>query len=324
MGMARQDRLVAAMLALAVCLLLPVAARAQLRVGFYDTTCPNAEALVRQAVAAAFAKDAGIAAGLIRLHFHDCFVRGCDGSVLLSVNPGGGQTERDAAPNNPSLRGFDVIDAAKAAVESSCPGTVSCADIVAFAARDSIGLTGSVSYQVPAGRRDGRVSNASDTIDLPPPTSTAKNLTDLFAAKNLSVEDMVVLSGAHTVGRSFCNSFTTPITTAMDPGTPNVLDNNYYKLLPRGMGLFFSDNQLRVDTQMAALVAAFAANETLWKEKFAAAMVKMGRIQVQTGTCGEVRLNCSVVNPTSSAATIELLGSSAPAADEDGNGIAAS
>ena len=33
----------------------------------------------------------------------------------------------------------------------------------------------------------------------------------------------------------------------MDPGTPNVLDNNYYKLLPRGMGLFFSDNQLRVD-----------------------------------------------------------------------------
>jgi peroxidase len=135
-------------------------------------------------------------------------MQGCDGSVLLSVNPGGGQTERDAAPNNPSLRGFDVIDAAKAAVEQSCPRTVSCADIVAFAARDSVALTGSVSYQVPAGRRDGRVSNASDALsDLPPPTSTAKNLTDLFAAKNLSVEDMVVLSGAHTVGRSFCESF---------------------------------------------------------------------------------------------------------------------
>ncbi|KAG2588454.1 peroxidase 1-like [Panicum virgatum] len=351
---ARRPAAGVALLAFALCL-LPAVARAQLRVGFYDTTCPNAEALVRQAVAAAFAKDAGVAAGLIRLHFHDCFVRGCDGSVLLTVNPGGGQTERDAAPNKPSLRGFEVIDAAKAAVERSCPRTVSCADIVAFAARDSISLTGSVSYQVPAGRRDGRVSNKSETVDLPPPSSTAKNLTDLFAAKNLSVEDMVVLSGAHTVGRSFCNSFVgrvwnqtatppaaivdaglsasyaallralcpanttqeTPITTAMDPGTPNVLDNNYYKLLPRGMGLFFSDNQLRVDPRMAALVGSFAANETLWKEKFAAAMVKMGRTQVQTGACGEVRLNCSVVNPASSSSSIELA-SSTPAVDEDG------
>jgi len=118
--------------------------------------------------------------------------------------------------------------------------------------------------------------------------------------------------------RALCPANTTqetPITTVMDPGTPNVLDNNYYKLLPRGMGLFFSDNQLRVDARMAALVGSFAANETLWKEKFAAAMVKMGRIQVQTGACGEVRLNCSVVNPTSS---IELLASSVPpAVDED-------
>jgi peroxidase len=137
----------------------------------------------------------------------DTTVQGCDGSVLLTVNPGGGQTERDAVPNNPSLRGFDVIDAAKAAVEQSCPRTVSCADIVAFAARDSISLTGSVSYQVPAGRRDGRVSNASDTVDLPAPTSTAQTLIDKFKAKDLTLEDMVVLSGAHTVGRSFCVSF---------------------------------------------------------------------------------------------------------------------
>jgi hypothetical protein len=44
-------------------------------VGFYDTTCPNAKALVHQPVAVAFARDAGVAAGLIRLHFHDFFVR---------------------------------------------------------------------------------------------------------------------------------------------------------------------------------------------------------------------------------------------------------
>ncbi|CAM0884842.1 unnamed protein product [Alopecurus aequalis] len=315
-----------------VCLLLPVLVRAQLQVGFYQTTCPNAETLVRQAVTAAFAQDAGIAAGLIRLHFHDCFVRGCDASVLLASIPGSLiKAERDAIPNNPSLRGFDVIDAAKASLERSCPSTVSCADIVAFAARDSITLTGNVFYPVPAGRRDGSVSVEKDALDnLPGPTFTAQELIDRFKNKTLNAEEMVLLSGAHTVGRSFCASFadriwngatpiedpglspsyaamlrklcptnTTLATTAMDPGSPNVLDNNYYKLLPRNMGLFFSDNQLRVDGNLNALVNSFAANETMWKERFAAAMVKMGRIEVQTGRCGQVRLNCSVVNPTS-------------------------
>ena len=93
----------------------------------------------------------------------------------------------------------------------------------------------------------------------------------------------------------------------MDPGTPNVLDNNYYKLLPRGMGLFFSDNQLRVNSTLNASVNSFAANETLWKEKFVAAMVKMGNIQVLTGTQGQIRLNCSIVNNGSSSVGIQQM-----------------
>uniref|UniRef100_A0A453EE69 Peroxidase n=1 Tax=Aegilops tauschii subsp. strangulata TaxID=200361 RepID=A0A453EE69_AEGTS len=197
---------VVAVVVAAVCLRLPAAARGQLQVGFYNTSCPNAESLVQQAVASAFANDSGIAAGLIRLHFHDCFVRGCDASVLLvSAN---GTAERDAAPNKPSLRGFEVIDAAKAAVEKSCARTVSCADIVAFAARDSINLTGQAAYQVPSGRRDGNFSLDQDALNnLPPPTFTAQQLVDRFANKTLTAEEMVILSGAHTVGRSFCSSF---------------------------------------------------------------------------------------------------------------------
>ena len=65
--------------------------------------------------------------------------QGCDASVLLddSATLTG---EKNAAPNANSLRGFEVIDAIKAQVEAACPGTVSCADILALAARDGVNL----------------------------------------------------------------------------------------------------------------------------------------------------------------------------------------
>ncbi|CAL4963849.1 unnamed protein product [Urochloa decumbens] len=346
-----------ALVAAAVFLLLPAASLGQLQVGFYNTSCPNAEVLVRQAVTAAFANNSGVAPGLIRLHFHDCFVRGCDASVLLTVNPAGGKTEREAPPNFPSLRGFEVIDAAKAAVERSCPQTVSCADILAFAARDSVNLTGNTFYQVPSGRRDGRVSNDSEALQfLPNPNSTAQVLTDGFGVKGLTAEEMVVLSGSHTIGRSHCDSFlfknrerlangtispayqallealcppttgpTTLITTEIDVSTPTVLDNNYYKLLPLNLGLHFSDDQLIRNATLAPFANSFAANETLWKEKFVAAMLKMGNIEVKTGSQGEVRLNCSVVNPgSSSTAGVEMLMFPGSASDAPADEVATS
>lgn len=64
--------------------------------------------------------------------------KGCDGSILLESR-GGNVAERDAAPNK-SLHAFYVIEGAKRAVEAVCPGVVSCADILAFAARDAVVL----------------------------------------------------------------------------------------------------------------------------------------------------------------------------------------
>ncbi|KAB8098231.1 hypothetical protein EE612_027293 [Oryza sativa] len=336
-----------------------VGARACLDVGFYDTTCPTAETLIQQVVAAAFRNDSGVAPAMIRMHFHDCFVRGCDGSVLIDTVPGSTtRAEKDAAPNNPSLRFFDVIDRAKSAVEAACPGVVSCADVVAFMARDGVVLSGGLGYQVPAGRRDGRTSLEDDALNfLPPPTSTAADLVANFTAKNLTAEDMVVLSGAHTIGVSHCDSFTNRIynfpnttdgidpalskayafllkgicppnsnqtfpttTTFMDILTPTKFDNRYYVGLTNNLGLFQSDAALLTDAALKATVNSFVRSEATFRLKFARAMIKMGQIGVLSGSQGEIRLNCRVINPVKATATAaddhHLTSSSSSSSDE--------
>ncbi|KAF7846795.1 hypothetical protein BT93_L3730 [Corymbia citriodora subsp. variegata] len=303
-----------------------------LQVGYYLPTCPLAEFVIRKTVFDAVSRNSGMAAGLVRLHFHDCFVRGCDASVLLK-STSGNPAERDHPANNPSLRGFEIIDQAKARLEDLCPSTVSCADIVAFAARDSAHLAGGIFYDVPAGRRDGRVSRLVEvTQNLPPPSFNATQLIANFARKGLSADEMVTLSGAHSIGVSHCSSFSSRLyafnaTLAQDPTldpayatflktkcpppsnktqpdptvpldsiTANTLDNQYYLQLLNLRGLLTSDETLYKSPSTSGMVMNNARNGLVWSLKFAQAMVKMGSIEVLTGNQGEIRKLCSVVN----------------------------
>ena len=105
------------------------------KVGFYSATCPKAETIVKSTVETHFKSNPRIAPGILRMHFHHCFVHGCNGSILID----GANTEKTAGPNS-GIPGYDVIDDAKKQLEAACPGVVSCADIVALAARDSVVL----------------------------------------------------------------------------------------------------------------------------------------------------------------------------------------
>ncbi|MFQ6666287.1 hypothetical protein Gotur_032698 [Gossypium turneri] len=87
-----------------------VVSQCQLRVGFYSKTCPNAESIIRKIVQKAVADNPRNAAILLRLHFHDCFVQGCDGSILIRNDEDGELKEQ----GNLGVVGFDIIDSAKA------------------------------------------------------------------------------------------------------------------------------------------------------------------------------------------------------------------
>nr|ADD54643.1 peroxidase [Bruguiera gymnorhiza] len=312
-------------------LLLAPSASAKLSRNFYRNTCPNVESLVRSAVQKKFQQTIVTAPGTLRLFFHDCIVRGCDASVLL-VSPTH-KAERDH-PDDLSLAGdgFDTVIKAKAAVDRDprCRNKVSCADILALAARDVVSLTGGPFYQVELGRRDGRISTiASVQHSIPEPGFNLDQLNSLFRRHGLSQTDMIALSGAHTIGFSHCGRFSKRIynfsprsridptlsrqyamqlrqmcpinvdpriAINMDPSTPQRFDNAYYKNLQQGKGLFSSDQVLFSDRRSRATVNLFASNNAAFQNAFVAAMTKLGRVGVLTGRRGEIRRDCSRIN----------------------------
>ncbi|KAL6603225.1 hypothetical protein ACP70R_043586 [Stipagrostis hirtigluma subsp. patula] len=307
-------------------------AAAQLSTSYYATTCPNVETLVRGAVTQKLQETFNAAPGTLRLFFHDCFVRGCDASVLLS----GADDEHSAgADTTLSPDALDLITRAKAAVDGDpqCANKVSCADILALAARDVVSQTGGPYYQVELGRLDGRVgTRAAVKHSLPGPGFDLDQLNNLFAANGLTQTDMIALSGGHTIGVTHCDKFvrrlytfkggaaaarrgppmnlyflrqmrqTCPLNYSpsafamLDAVTPRRFDNGYYQTLQQMKGLLASDQVLFADRRSRATVNYFAANQTAFFDAFVAAMAKLGRVGVKTGADGEIRRVCTKVN----------------------------
>ncbi|XVF00320.1 hypothetical protein REPUB_Repub03eG0274700 [Reevesia pubescens] len=289
---------------------------------YYKSTCPNVLPIVEEVVAAAVKKELRMGASLLRLHFHDCFVNGCDGSILLDDNAtfiG----EKTALPNNNSVRGFDVVDDIKAKLEKTCPGVVSCADILAIAARDSTVLLGGPSWKVKLGRRDSTTaSRAAANTSIPGPNFNISALRSSFAAQGLKLEDLVALSGSHTIGQARCPTFRTHIynDTNIDPSfakslqrkcpikgndkvpqpldfhTPTCFDNLYFHNLLKMKGLLRSDQELFNGTSADSLVKKYAADTSEFFKDFAKSMIRMGDIKPLTGSSGEIRINCRKVN----------------------------
>ncbi|KAL8129312.1 hypothetical protein V2J09_018467 [Rumex salicifolius] len=309
---------------LAILLILTVGAKSQLSHDFYASSCPNLSQIVRQQVRIAIMKETRMAASLLRLHFHDCFVNGCDGSILLDGDDG----EKFAKPNLNSVRGFEVVDAIKTAVESSCSGVVSCADILALAARESVFFSGGPSWRVQLGRRDGLISNQTlANANLPSPFNTLDVILSNFQNVGLNLTDLVALSGL-----ARCSTFSTRlynftgsgaadntmesslvselqstcpqggdanVTTSLDQNSTYSFDNHYFKNLVNNNGVLLSDQELYSgddDNTTKTLVESYSGNFSLFFCDFGNSMVKMGSISPLTGSDGEIRSNCRVVN----------------------------
>ncbi|KAA8528140.1 hypothetical protein F0562_035609 [Nyssa sinensis] len=213
-------------------------------------------------------------------------------------------------------------------------GVVSCADILAIAARDSVLLSGGPSWKVLLGRTDGLVANQSGAnTGLPGPFDALDVITAKFVAVGLDLSDVVPLSGSHTIGFAKCALFSNRLFNFSGTGAPDstmeasmvsdlqnlcplngdgntiavldrnsrdLFDNHYFQNLLAGKGLLQSDQILFSSAEAASttktIVETYSRNSNLFFTDFVNSMIRMGNISPPPGSRGEIRKNCRVVN----------------------------
>jgi peroxidase len=251
-------------------------------------------------------------------------MQGCDASLLLD-STSTIDSEKNSLANNNSARGFEVIDLIKKEVDKICGRpVVSCADILAVAARDSVVALGGSSWNVQLGRRDSTTGSRTQADEnLPSPLMDLPELIKNFKRQGLNQKDLVALSGGHTLGFAQCFTFRDHIykdtnidrdfakerrrtcphsggdtnLAPLDP-SPASFDTAYFSNLVKYKGLLRSDQALFHGGSGSTdrLVKAYIYNAGAFSSDFAKSMVKMGNIKVLTGKQGQIRSNCRKVN----------------------------
>lgn len=216
-----------------------------------------------------------------------------------------------------------MIDQIKAEVDKACGySLVSCADILAIAARDSVVALGGPSWEVQLGRRDStRASRTTANTDIPAPNMDLPSLISTFQKQGLDTRDLVALSGAHTIGFAQCRVFRNrtyndaniaadfagslrslcPRTgedsnlAGLDP-SPAQFDALYFHNLLAQKGLLHSDQALYSGGSTDELVKTYSDDAEAFWDDFAKSMIKMGNIKPLIGNQGQIRLNCRKVN----------------------------
>ncbi|KAK9061728.1 hypothetical protein SSX86_018911 [Deinandra increscens subsp. villosa] len=324
-------RVKTSILFLCISIFLSTSHSQHLTTSYYQKSCPRFEQIMQDTTTNKQIASPTTAGAALRLFFHDCLVEGCDASVLISSTPFN-KAERDADINL-SLPGdgFDVVVRAKTALELACPGVVSCADILAVATRNLVSMMGGPFYNVPLGRRDGVVSRASHAENvLPKPTMSMNRIIAIFKKIGFSVQEMVALTGAHTIGFSHCTQISADIynysrTAQSDPSynpryaaglrnacadyrknpslsvfndimTPRDFDNSFYKNLPKGLGVLRSDRALMMDRRTKPFVELYARDQKAFFEAFRRAIEKLSLNGVKSGRSGQIRRRCDSFN----------------------------
>ncbi|KAM0852952.1 hypothetical protein ACQ4PT_051419 [Festuca glaucescens] len=291
----RSAAMAAAVLATVAALLAP-AAVAQLSTSFYSGSCASLESIVRSGMVSAVQQEPRMGASILRLFFHDCFVNGCDGSVLLddsSTLTG----EKNAGPNANSLRGYEVIDAIKS------PGRRRLPRHRLLRRHPSRRRP---RRRQPAGRSDvggaagpsGRAHDHAGGGEQQPPLAVVQR-GDAYLGVRVQGPRLPRHGGA--VGRAHHRGRASGATDGnlapLDAFSSVRFDNGYYRNLLSRFGLLHSDQELfGSGGPVDSIAQTYAGNGGAFSADFVTAMIKMGNISPLTGSSGEIRNNCRKPN----------------------------